>query len=348
MSPKNRYIRAWLLTLCFFVLCMIVVGGLTRLTGSGLSMVNWRPLMGALPPLGEEQWLEVFEAYRQSPEYQKINKGMSLEAFKSIFYWEYGHRLLGRVVGVIFLLPFFFFIYKRWISLKMFGILSMAFALGGGQGLLGWYMVKSGLIDVPQVSHFRLAAHLSLALFLLCFLMWVFWSFGRSRLVQNPTRFYFLAPMGLLILTVIQIFFGAFTAGLKAGHLYNTFPTMNGEWVPTLLFAYGHPLKDIFYNETTIQFIHRLLGLILLLGSFFIYLYARRFKNRQMAKRFGYIFGAILVQVALGVGTLLGQVPIVLAVCHQVWAGVVLLLILYTVYLTRHGFTGREVTALSS
>jgi len=249
----------WLLACAAVVYLMIVVGGITRLTQSGLSMVEWAPIMGVLPPIGEAAWLDVFGKYQASPEYQKVNFGMSLDAFKSIFWWEYGHRVLGRFIGLMYLLPLLYFIYKGMVpGAWRFRLLAL-FLLGGLQGLMGWYMVKSGLVDVPHVSQYRLTAHLGLALIIFAYMLWFALDFLRGEAANTrASRSYQRIAVFTAILVFVMMLSGGFVAGTKAGFIMNTFPTMNGEWLPAELFALTPGWRNLFENAVTVQFIHRM------------------------------------------------------------------------------------------
>jgi heme A synthase len=233
-ARSDRAIAWWLLVCCALVFAMVVLGGVTRLTGSGLSMVNWKPVSGVLPPLSRAAWEREFEHYRQTPEYKYVNKGMSLSEFKGIFWFEYAHRVLGRLIGVVFLLPFLYFLLRRRIEASLVPKLAVMFVLGGLQGLLGWYMVKSGLVDDPHVSQYRLAAHLGLAVLIYAFMLWTALGILRSD-EDSGSRGSSSFSTYTLILTIavfVVMMSGAFVAGLKAGFSYNTFPLMAGQWIP--------------------------------------------------------------------------------------------------------------------
>jgi cytochrome c oxidase assembly protein subunit 15 len=337
-TQSTKGIRIWLLLTAFMVFSIIAVGGLTRLTRSGLSIVEWKPISGILPPLTEEAWHVEFEKYRQYPEYQKVNKGMELSEFKYIFYWEYGHRLLGRLIGFVFAIPLLIFVLQKKVRGTLAFKLTLALILGGAQGALGWWMVKSGLVDRPSVSHFRLAAHLLLALFLMCFLYWVALDLRAPlRRHWNSSR---LKPLSVafLGLVVLQIFYGALTAGLRAGHMYNTFPTMNGLWIPQGIGSMG-PILDFLENPVTVQFVHRCLGWLVLFSAIALYAYSR--KQNQLTPRQKWSFQGmlvmVLVQFALGVVTLLYMVPVALGSLHQIGACVLLLLSVNAVHAMREG-----------
>jgi len=326
----RKIIAIWLLVCCVTIYGMIVLGGITRLTGSGLSMVQWAPIMGVLPPLNQEQWQETFALYQQYPEYILKNHQMSLHEFKSIFWFEYSHRLLGRSIGIIFLLPFLFFLARGKIERSMTPKLVTMFVLGGLQGLLGWYMVKSGLVDNPRVSQYRLTAHLGLAVIIYSYMLWV--AFGLlfpktdSSNSKSP-----LARMALLIsgLVFITILSGGFVAGTHAGYAYNTFPFMEGKLVPDGLFGLSPLWRNFFENIITVQFDHRVLATLVFLAIGTFWFRTRRFAASNelpsLARTGSHLLLAtMLLQVTLGISTLLLVVPIALAAAHQ--AGAILLL----------------------
>ena len=327
---STRGVSAWLLLVYGMILAIVVVGGITRLTGSGLSMVEWRPLMGILPPLSEAEWLDVFAKYKLSPQYQITNAWMGLEDFKAIFFWEYFHRVIGRLIGAVFLFPWLYFLVRGRLTDGLAARTAVAFVLGGAQGLLGWYMVKSGLVDVPAVSHYRLAAHLGLALVVA---MWVFWIWLdlRARRGHGPpdgddrtcrTR---RLAWGLFALTAVQIVFGAFVAGKRAGVMYPTFPDMNGYLMPPGLFDGPTLWSSIVDDPGTIHFIHRMLGwLILLLAVPYGWWAARTARTRDQRVAAWAILVTTVVQFALGAVTVLLFVPTWAAVSHQ---GVAVLLL---------------------
>lgn len=326
----TRSIPIWLLSLCCLLILIIAVGGITRLTESGLSIVDWQPLMGVIPPLNQEQWQKSFDDYKNFPEYQKVNLGMTLSKFKKIYFWEYGHRLLGRLLGLVFLLPYLYFLWRKKIPHGFAGKFFLAFLLGGLQGALGWYMVKSGLIDNPDVSHFRLAAHFVLATFILGYLFWLYLrlkNYSREKPPANPQNNSFrMVLRGLFFIFAIQLVYGAFMAGLHAGLVYNTFPKMADAWVPAGLFAMPVFWENLFSNVTAVQFIHRVLGWFLIFGFLFILFYSRQFPLTQKQKGALYLVSVlILSQFFLGVMTLLTRVHIPIAVSHQVLASFVLL-----------------------
>lgn len=333
MSTDNKVVTGWLAIVCLTILMMIVVGGVTRLTHSGLSMVDWKPIMGFIPPIGEGEWQDTFEAYKQYPEYKQVNKGMSLSEFKGIFYWEYAHRVLGRSIGIIFFLPFMVLLLMGKIERKLVPKLIVALILGGMQGLMGWYMVMSGLVDMPRVSHYRLAAHLVLALIILSYLYWIILDLRETPKVNVPRGFKLLC-MGILGVTSVQIIYGAFTAGLRAGLGFNTYPLMDGELIAsaaTMMAPFWH---NFFENGAMVQFLHRWIGaLLLLLVVVLLGLSMLRSLPRRLVVTCGSLAGVTLVQFLVGVFTLLNYVPIMLASAHQAVACLVLLASIFLVYI---------------
>ncbi len=331
-------ISNWLFILCAMILGMIVLGGLTRLTESGLSMVNWKPITGWLPPLDEQAWRAVFEAYRQSPEYTKVNFGMSLGDFKGIFWLEYIHRLWGRAMGVVFFLPFVFFVYRGWVDRRMAPILVTFFILGGLQGGLGWFMVKSGLVNHPDVSQYRLTAHLGLAVFLYGIMLRYGFSLRRGYDAVRPMLHKGVAGLRmqlilLSILVFITLLSGGFVAGLNAGLIYNTFPLMDGVMIPAELYD-GEPFYlSAFEDIMTVQFNHRVLAMITLMCVAAVWLmsFAVKLSARQRASLM-IVMLVVVIQVALGITTLLLMVPISIAALHQLGAIILFSSIIYAIY----------------
>ena len=319
LTPRQTaalpYVRGWLLVVALLIFCMVIVGGATRLTDSGLSITEWQPLLGAIPPFTEAQWLAAFEKYRLIPEYQLVNKGMSIEAFKFIYWWEWSHRFLGRFIGLVFVLPLVYFVTTGGLSLKSTLRCVALLVLGGLQGALGWYMVASGLVDRVDVSQYRLAAHLTLAAVIFGATLWVAYGLGRDRHAPGDGRDgTALAIVGLVIL---QVAAGGFVAGLDAGMGYNTWPLMDGHIVPTGLFSAPPWWRNIFENAMTVQFNHRLLAYVI---AVFIAGYAYVVQSRSA----GVMLAALGIQMALGIWTLLWQVPLWLGLAHQ--GGAMLLL----------------------
>lgn len=332
-SRRNEIVVAcWLLAICAAIFVMVVLGGVTRLTHSGLSMVEWEPIMGILPPLSEDAWIATFDKYKQFPEYQ-TNIGMDLDGFKSIFWLEYIHRVWGRTIGMIFLIPLLYFLIKGTIKRTMLPKLVIMFLLGGMQGLLGWYMVKSGLANNPYVSQYRLTAHLIAAFIIYAYIFWaaldlLFPRPALSKSIVSPLQRFALAMTGLLGITVMS---GGFVAGLKAGFAYNTFPLMGGSFIPENMFALETWYLNFFENTATVQFDHRLLAEISLIVITILWFVARRYhlpiRTRQA---FNLLLVIVLVQVALGISTLLLVVPTWLAATHQAGALVLFTIALYT------------------
>jgi len=333
---SEKQVASWLLVCCGLVFGMVVLGGVTRLTRSGLSMVEWAPIMGAIPPLNLAEWQEAFSKYQLSPEFRLHNSGMDLEGFKEIFLVEYAHRLMGRSIGVVFFLPFLYFLLRRKLSKPLIPKLLLMLLLGGLQGGLGWYMVKSGLVNVPQVSQYRLVAHLSAAFLIYAYMFWVAMGLllPGSRASAEPSlarlRPYVRAMMVLISLMVIS---GGFVAGLKAGFMYNTFPLMNGYLIPPSMFALEPGWRNFFENHALVQFNHRLLGLVLSVTIPGLWFYARRLRL-PLEVRLGHhlLLGMLIIQVSLGILTLLWVVPVPLAAAHQ---GGALMLFAIAVFLTQ-------------
>ncbi len=328
-SENLAGVRRWLVVLYLLVLAMVIIGGVTRLSGSGLSMVNWRPLMGTVPPLNDAEWTEVFTQYQASPEGRLVNAGVSLADFKAIFFWEYLHRLVGRLIGVVFALPFFYFVARRRMSRALMVRTGIAFALGGAQGLLGWYMVKSGLVDVPHVSHFRLAAHLLLAFGTAQWILWIILGLPSERredaVVGPASRAFRWATVGFITLLTLQILYGAFMAGTHAGAVSATFPDMNGSYGPGPFFTAPTLWDDFIHHGPAIHYLHRGLGWLALFVGAALWLAARRRDEPEASTRAA--LGALVVlgvQFTLGALTVVLHVSLWIAVVHQVGAFVAL------------------------
>lgn len=312
-NPQRRLIN-WLYFTAFMVFAMAVIGAITRLTESGLSMVEWKPLIGAIPPLSEAEWNRVFDLYRQTPEFIHKNSWMALDDFKEIFFWEWLHRLWGRLIGLVYALPLIWFWVKGQIPQGYKGRLLMILALGAAQGFMGWYMVMSGLVERPDVSHFRLAAHLMLAFAIYAAVLWV--AFDLRGQDKEPARFCLLrhgwAALALVAATAI---WGAFVAGLSGGLLYNTWPMMDAHWVPPEVTG----LHALLYDPAAVQFVHRWIAIVTGLA---VLSFAWRVKNGPMA-------AMMFLQIGLGIATLLTQVNIALAAAHQAGAMVLIGLMLH-------------------
>jgi cytochrome c oxidase assembly protein subunit 15 len=324
-TRHNRFIAIWLLVCCAMVFAMVILGGVTRLTGSGLSMVEWDPIFGMVPPLDETAWNETFELYQQSPEYKKINVGMDLDGFKNIYWFEFSHRVLGRTIGTVFLLPFLFFLIKGWVTRPLIPRLTGMFVLGGLQGLLGWYMVKSGLVDNPHVSQYRLTAHLGLAIVIYAYMFNVALELlqagKRSAVVSNGLQRAITLLSTLIFITILS---GGFVAGLKAGFAYNTFPLMDGHWIPEVVFMQEPWWRNFFENIATVQFDHRVLATLVFISVVIFWLVSLR-QTLAAPVRIGLhlLLATAVLQVTLGISTLLLHVPVPLAAAHQ--AGALLL-----------------------
>ena len=326
-SSSNKTIAIWLLICCATIFAMVILGGVTRLTGSGLSMVVWKPIMGILPPFNQADWEIAFQQYQQFPEYQLRNFHMNLVEFKTIFWFEYSHRLLGRGIGIIFMIPMLFFIFKGMVVRSLVPKLIIMFILGGLQGLLGWYMVKSGLVDNPHVSQYRLTAHFGLAVVIYAYMFWV----AIGLLYPDKGKKHSLANFSIITASLIFITMlsGGFVAGLKAGLAYNTFPLMAGQWIPEGILSIEPIWRNLFENITTVQFDHRILATLVFVIAIGLWITAQRTKFPTRIRWAINIFLLVmLIQVTLGISTLLLKVPVVLAAAHQGGA-----LVLFTVAL---------------
>ncbi|WP_291995722.1 COX15/CtaA family protein [Candidatus Accumulibacter sp. ACC003] len=330
----RRQIALWLLICSAMVFSILVVGGVTRLTHSGLSIVEWKPLIGVVPPLNQSEWDETFDKYKQTPEYQKVNHQMSLDEFKGIFFWEYWHRVLGRLIGVVFLLPFLYFCWRRKVERALVPKLLGIFLLGGMQGAMGWYMVKSGLVDDPRVSHYRLTAHLSLAFLIFVAMFWL--ALGllaeRTRTTSDATlRGLQRIGFWLLILVGYMVVSGGFVAGIRAGKAYNSFPLMNGHILPPESFVIDPWYLNFFNNMALVQFDHRLgAWLLAFLVPWFWWKIKLAAAVSATARRVAtLLLVMLLVQIVLGISTLLLAVPVGLGAAHQGGAMLVLGMLLW-------------------
>ena len=339
MSPNSdasRAISRWLKLCLILIFAMILLGGVTRLTDSGLSMVTWHPT-GMLPPLNSAEWQQEFELYQQFPEFQVINRDMTLAGFKRIYWFEYSHRMLGRLIGLVFLLPFVYFRLRKMIAPGLTPRLLIIFILGGLQGLLGWYMVQSGLVSNPQVSQYRLTSHLLGAILIYGFILWTIFNLelaGRyRRLSDSSIGGWRKLSLGLLALLVLTIASGGFVAGLEAGLIFNTFPLMGGQLIPEGIGALSPWYLNPLENLVTVQFNHRWLamttGLLLILW----YLKGRsHFGDDGCRRSFKWVGMTVLLQLALGIATLLTQVPVLLGVLHQAGALLLFSALLFNVH----------------
>ena len=316
---KDLYISTWLLLITFFVALMIIVGGLTRLTDSGLSITRWDLISGILPPITSQDWENSFNLYKQIPEYKLLNSSMILDQFKTIYWWEYSHRLLGRLIGLLYILPLFYFTYKNFIkknSLVSFYLILFLILL---QGFIGWYMVKSGLTERTDVSHYRLALHLTLAFIIFIFLLWNFLKYKKQQILNYDKKLSNYLIFIFTLLLLVQICIGAFVSGLDAGKIYQTWPLMNQAYFPD-----DSLIKDLFSLKafeipSVIQFIHRNIAYLIIL--FFIYISFIVYKNsdlKHFRKNIILIFIILSIQIILGILTVLSGAEILFASMHQV------------------------------
>jgi cytochrome c oxidase assembly protein subunit 15 len=332
-SQQISAVKWWLFSVAALIAIMVLVGGATRLTESGLSIVEWKPVTGALPPLTDAQWAQAFEGYKTIPQYRELNAGMSLAEFKTIFWWEWSHRLLGRVIGAVYLLPFLFFLWCGVLGGELKRRLWLIFGLGALQGAVGWWMVASGLSQRVEVSQYRLATHLVLALLIFAAIVWTLrrlterpWSVAPSRLK--------IAGVALLVLTFVQLYFGALVAGLRAGRVYNTWPDIDGAFIPSAArLWFEEPWwRNLFDNTLTVQFEHRMTAYALLALAILHAIDAVRSRaGTAVVNGAWWLVVAITLQATLGILTLLHQVPIDLALGHQAVAIVVLTLAVFQV-----------------
>jgi cytochrome c oxidase assembly protein subunit 15 len=327
-APQLRAVKWWLFAVAVLIAIMVLVGGVTRLTESGLSIVEWKPVTGALPPLTEAQWAQAFEGYKAIPQYRELNAGMSLAEFKTIFWWEWSHRLLGRVIGAVYLLPFLFFLWRGALNGELKRRLWMIFGLGALQGAVGWWMVASGLSQRVEVSQYRLATHLVLALLIFAAIVWTLRRLTDRPLPTAPSRLKITGVL-LLVLTLVQLYLGALVAGLRAGRVYNTWPDIDGAFIPSAArLWFEEPWwRNLFDNTLTVQFEHRMTAYALLVLA--ILHAADAVRSRAGTAVIGgawWLAAAIGLQATLGILTLLHQVPIDLALTHQAVAIVVLTL----------------------
>ena len=321
-------VKWWLIVVAGLIAVMVLVGGATRLTESGLSIVEWKPVTGTLPPLNEAQWAQAFEGYKAIPQYRELNAGMSLSEFKTIFWWEWSHRLLGRVIGAVYLLPFLYFLWRGALSAELKRRLWLIFALGALQGGVGWWMVASGLTQRTEVSQYRLATHLMLALIIFASIIWTLRRMtGRPQpIVSGRLK---ISAVALLVLTFVQLYFGALVAGLRAGRVYNTWPEIDGALIPSAARLWFETpwWRNLFDNPLTVQFEHRMTAYALLILALVHAIDATRSRAGAAVTGGAWsLLAAIMLQAVLGILTLLHQVPIDLALAHQATAMVVLAL----------------------
>jgi cytochrome c oxidase assembly protein subunit 15 len=327
-TPEKRAVRWWLFSIALLIAIMVLVGGATRLTESGLSIVEWKPVTGALPPLTEAQWTQAFDAYKTIPQYRALNAGMTLAAFKTIFWWEWSHRLLGRAIGVVYLLPFLWFLWRGGLSAELKRRLWLIFGLGALQGTVGWWMVASGLSERVEVSQYRLATHLVLALLIFAAVVWTLRRLADGPSMAGSVRLK-ITSAALVALTFVQLYLGALVAGLRAGLVYNTWPDIDGSFIPSSArLWFEEPWwRNLFDNTLTVQFEHRMTAYALLaLAAFHAFDAVRSRAGTPAINGALWLLAAITLQAALGILTLLNQVPLVLALMHQAVAIAVLAL----------------------
>lgn len=331
-AAMDRRVATWLFVVAGMIFLMVVVGGATRLTGSGLSIVEWRPVTGVLPPLNEAQWAEEFAKYQQHPEFQYVNKWMSVHDFKQIFWLEYIHRLIGRLIGFVFFIPFIWFWWRGYLRKNLIVPLAGIFILGGLQGAMGWFMVMSGLVDEPAVSHFRLAAHLGLAVILYLSILWTGWGLISPRYeLPRPARLYKPAVV-LTCLIFAQILLGALVAGLDAGYIHNTWPSMDGHFIPPGVWAMSPGWLNLVDNGSLVQFEHRTMAYIITAFVFWLIYRAAGLRRGRAPRAVHYVFLACLLQVGLGILTVISGTPVILGVLHQAGAILFLTCALYLVH----------------
>ncbi|MGB0982173.1 MAG: COX15/CtaA family protein [Winogradskyella sp.] len=334
MKKNNNKVIYWLLTGCVLIFIMVIVGGITRLTHSGLSMSNYKLISGTIPPLNETEWNAAFDLYKQYPEYQKLNFHFTLEEFKDIYFWEWIHRVIGRFIGLVFIIPFLYFLIKKQLSKSTIKKAVILLILGGLQGFLGWYMVKSGLVDRPDVSHYRLAAHLTTAFLTFAYTFWVALDllFPDRKVIDKAFRNFIRIALGVLIL---QIIYGAFVAGLDAGWIHNHWPFMNEEkFIHHTVYSEQNPIYlNFIEGKSGVQFVHRTLAYVVVAFILAIWYKAKRMQlTTWQTKGVNGLLILVGVQFLLGVLTLILAVPVWLGVLHQVGAFILLSFMVFTLH----------------
>ncbi len=334
MKKDNKKVIYWLLTGCFLIFIMVVVGGITRLTHSGLSISSYKLISGTIPPMNDAEWTEAFDLYKQYPEYQKLNNHFNLEDFKDIYFWEWLHRVIGRFIGLVFFLPFLYFLITKQLTKSTIKKTVILLIMGGFQGFLGWYMVKSGLVDNPDVSHFRLSAHLTTAFLTFAYTFWVALDLKFPCRKTVNTSFRNFIRLGLVVL-LLQIIYGAFVAGLDAGFIHNHWPLMNeGKFMHETVYIEQNPLyKNFIEGKSGVQFVHRMLAYLVAFLLVSIWYKARKMETTKMQN---YAVTGLLIMVGvqflLGVLTLIFHVPVWLGVAHQVGAFFLLSITTFTLH----------------
>lgn len=325
MISLRNPIALWLFSGCLLIFVMVIVGGITRLSGSGLSITEWKLIRGTIPPMNEKEWQEEFENYQQIPQYRELNYHFTLEDFKGIYWWEYIHRLIGRVIGLVFIIPFTIFWMKGMISRSLMPKLLLLFGLGALQGFLGWFMVKSGLTENVRVSHIRLAIHLGMAFITFGFTYWLLLGLNENKFKPEVKHSASRSALLLMILVFVQIIYGAFVAGTKAGHIYNTFPKMGDEWIASSV-SFGiekDGLSALFNDISVVQFIHRCLAWVIafwITGHWVMAIRKSMLLHKAQKQSINFLAFMVTVQFLLGVFTLLYSVPVSLGVIHQAGA----------------------------
>lgn len=334
MKKDNKYVIYWLLTGCLLIFIMVIVGGITRLTHSGLSISNYKLISGTIPPTTTSEWEAAFELYKQYPEYQKLNNHFTIEDFKDIYFWEWLHRVIGRFIGLVFILPFLYFLIRKQVTKPTIKKACVLLIMGGFQGFLGWYMVKSGLVDRPDVSHYRLAAHLTTAFLTFAYTFWVALDLMFPDKKDIDSKFRNLVRLGLVIL-IIQIIYGAFVAGLDAGWIHNHWPLMSeGKFIHETVYIEQNPLyKNFIEGKSGVQFVHRTLAYIVVFIIFLIWKKSRKLIRTPLQDKGVYsLLIIVTIQFILGVFTILLQVPVWLGVAHQIGAFFLLSAMVFTLH----------------
>jgi cytochrome c oxidase assembly protein subunit 15 len=330
----NKRVITWLLIGCILIFIMVIVGGITRLTHSGLSISNYKLISGTIPPMNQVEWNEAFDLYKQYPEYQKLNYNMTLEEFKGIYFWEWIHRVIGRFIGLVFIIPFVYFLLRKQLSRATIKKSILLLVLGGFQGFLGWYMVKSGLVDRPDVSHYRLAMHLSTAFLTFAYTLWVALDLIYPNRKAIDKRFRNLIRLGFVVL-MLQIIWGAFVAGLDAGWIHNSWPLMSdGKLIHETVTIEQTPVwRNFVEGKSGVQFVHRYLAYIVV-GIILVIWYKARKRTVTVPQKKGinWLVGLVIIQFILGVFTLILQVPVWLGVLHQVMAFFLLAAMTFTLH----------------
>ena len=334
MKKDNKKVIYWLLTGCALIFIMVVVGGITRLTHSGLSISNYKLISGTIPPIGETEWQEAFELYQQYPEYQKLNNHFSLQDFKDIYFWEWLHRVIGRFIGLVFFLPFVYFLITKQLSKLTIRKSIILLIMGGFQGFLGWYMVKSGLLDNPDVSHYRLSAHLTTAFLTFAYTFWVALDLMFPNKKDINTKLRNLIRIALVIL-IVQIAYGAFVAGLDAGFIHNHWPLMNeSKFIHETVYIEQNPLyKNFIEGKSGVQFAHRIIAYLVVISIGLIWFKSKKITlTAWQQKGINWLLSLVTVQFVLGVSTLVLHVPVWLGVAHQIGAFFLLSAMTFTLH----------------